>query len=169
MSAIKKVRVADDGSMTQPSSAVLYVSIVSAADGACFTVVSTSENECVTRVASYVAEQAPLQLWPPAARRVRELLASGDAAAAVAHYFRRSGERWDREWLVTASLNAEPGSSTWSGAIPLPGPLNWGGLSIGWRSSSSSVNRLRGSKCFSDWSSLRPCRTACCRAVSTGP
>ena len=102
-------------------SATLYVSIVCAIDGARFASVGTSRQECLAQVASYVAEQAERQLRPPWASRVHELLAAGDAATAVAEYFRHTGERWDREWLVTTLLTPDPRSTAWSGAIPLPG------------------------------------------------
>jgi hypothetical protein len=98
----------------------LYVSVVCATDGARFVTVAASEQDCLVRIASYVAEQAARQLWPPSAQRVHELLAAGDAAAAVAEYFRHTGERWDREWLVTTPLDADPRSTAWSGTIPLP-------------------------------------------------
>jgi hypothetical protein len=100
-------------------SAAMYVSIVCAADGARFATVAASEQECLAQVASYVAEQAARQLWPPSGQRVRDLLAAGDTGAAVAEYFRHAGERWDREWLVTASLAPDPASTAWSGPIPL--------------------------------------------------
>lgn len=101
-------------------SAVLYISIVCSTDGARFASVAASEQDCLTQIASYVAEQAAPQLWPPSAQHVHELLAAGDTAAAVAEYFRHTGERWEREWLVRASLDADPHSTAWSGAIPLP-------------------------------------------------
>ncbi len=100
----------------------LYVSIVCAIDGARFATVAASEEECLTHVASYVADQAVRQLRPSSASRVYEFLAAGDAAAAVAEYFRHAGERWDREWLVTTFLNLDPRSTAWSGTIPLPKP-----------------------------------------------
>lgn len=103
----------------QPS-AMLYMSIVCAIDGARFATVAASPEECLSQVATYVAEQAGRQLRPPSALRVHDLLSVGDAAAAVLEYFRHSGERWDREWLVTASLSANSRSTAWSGAVPLP-------------------------------------------------
>ncbi len=106
-------------SITRPS-APLYVSIVCAADGARFATVAASEQECLAQIASYVAEQAARQLWPRSVLRVRDLLAAGAAAAAVAEYFRHAGERWDREWLVTTLLDPDPRSTAWSGTIPLP-------------------------------------------------
>ena len=111
-------------------SAALYVSIVCATDGARFASVAASEHECLARVASYVAEQATLQLWPPSALRVHALLAAGDTAAAVAEYFRQEGQRWDREWLVTAPLDPDPSSTAWSSTIPLPelAPLDGSGV-----------------------------------------
>lgn len=99
----------------------LYVSIVSSTDGARFATVAADEQECLARVAAYVAEQAERQLWPASLARVRELLAAGDAAAAVGEYFRHSGERWDREWLVTTPLHPDQRRDVWSGSIPLPG------------------------------------------------
>ena len=103
--------------------ASLYASIVCAVDGARFVAVASSEEECLAQVASYVTEQAVGQLNPPSACRVRELLAGGDAAAAVAEYFSHTGERWEAEWLVTASLRPDSHSTAWSGDVPLPDPV----------------------------------------------
>jgi hypothetical protein len=43
------------------------IAIVSGVDGARFAAVAASERECLSQIASYVAEQARLQLWPPSA------------------------------------------------------------------------------------------------------
>ena len=110
----------DGGPAVGQRSGALYVSIVCSTDGARFASVAASEGDCLAQVASYVAEQASPQLWPTSALRVHELLAAGDAAAAVAEYFRHTGERWEREWLVSASLDPDPHATAWSGAIPLP-------------------------------------------------
>ena len=110
----------DDRGRARSRDELLYVYIVCAVDGARFAAVAASEPECVAQVASYVAEQAAGQLHPPSACRVRELLADGDTNAAVAEYFRHTGERWEAEWLVTASLHQDSGSTAWSGSVPLP-------------------------------------------------
>ena len=106
---------------------MLHVSIVAAIDGVRFAAAGVTEEHCVTQMARYVAEQAPLQLWPRSAQRVQALLSGGDTAGAVAEYFRRSGERWDREWLVTAALNPDSSTGAWSGPVPLPGRARFGG------------------------------------------
>jgi len=96
------------------------VSIVCAIDGARFVAVGSSEQECLARVASYVAAQAVGQLSPPSACRVCELLVAGDTGAAVSEYFRHTGERWETEWLVTTPLHPDSRSNAWSGDVPLP-------------------------------------------------
>ena len=110
----------DDHGRAKSQGELLYVSIVCAVDGARFAAVAASEPECLAQVASYVAEQAAGQLHPPSACRVRELLTAGDPLEAVAEYFRHAGERWEAEWLVTASLHPDSGSTAWSGSVPLP-------------------------------------------------
>lgn len=122
MTPTEHAPVAGGGSFIGWSSARVYVSIICAIDGARFATVAASEQECLSQIASYVADQAARQLRPPSAARVYEFLAAGDAAAAVAEYFQHTGERWDREWLVTTSLDLDPRSAAWSGAIPLPKP-----------------------------------------------
>lgn len=106
---------------------VLHISVVAAIDGVRFAAVGVSEEQCVAQMAVYVAEQAALQLWPRSAQRVQELLRAGDTAGAVAEYFCRSGERWDREWLVTTLLDPDSRGGAWSGPVPLPGPARFGG------------------------------------------
>ena len=110
-----------------PAVGVLHISVVTAIDGVRFAAVGVSEEHCVSQMALYVAEQAPLQLWPRSAERVQELLSGGDTGGAVEEYFRRSGERWDREWLVTAPLQPNSSAGAWSGPVPLPGRARFGG------------------------------------------
>jgi hypothetical protein len=102
---------------TPPS---LHVAVVCAIDGARFAVVAESESACLAQIATYVAEQASVQLWPRSAGRIRELLAAGDATAAIAEYFYRSGERWDAEWLHVTCLRGHARSAAWSGSVPVP-------------------------------------------------
>lgn len=110
-----------------PPVGALHISIVAAIDGVRFAAAGLSEEQCVAQMAMYVAEQAPLQLWPRSAQRVHELLSAGDPAGAVAEYFRRSGERWDREWLVSTPLHLDSSVGAWSGPVPLPGRARFGG------------------------------------------
>jgi hypothetical protein len=105
--------------------ASLHVAIVCAIDGARFVVVAADESECLAQIAAYVAEQASLQLWPRSAARIRELLAIDDVTAAIAEYFRRSGERWEAEWMHVICLRAHSRSAVWSGAVPLSRRVNF--------------------------------------------
>jgi hypothetical protein len=43
-------------------------------------------------------------LWERDARQVRALADSGEPEAALEHYFRVVGERWDLERLVTTTV-----------------------------------------------------------------
>lgn len=108
--------------------APFHVAIVCAIDGARFAAIAVSEPQCLAQVAAYVAEQASEQLWPPSAGRIHALFAAGDVFGAIAEYFRRSGERWDAEWLVTTQLRADPRSAVWSGTVPFPKPIGTSGL-----------------------------------------
>jgi len=78
----------------------LLLAVVCAPDGVRFVAHGHSDLEILRRLASHVARQAPRQLWPLEARRVRLLLRHGRLGAAVAYYFARVGRRWDDEWLV---------------------------------------------------------------------
>ncbi len=104
--------------------ASLHVAIVCAIDGVRFAAVAVSERQCLAQIAEYVKEQAAEQLWPPSAGRIHELFDAGDVTGATAEYFRRSGERWDAEWLVITRLPADPGSAVWSGPVPFPKSLS---------------------------------------------
>ncbi len=99
--------------------ATVFVSVVWAIDGPRFVAVATTEEDGLTQIARYVAEQAQWQLWPPAVRRVTALLESGNRAGAVKEYFRHVGERWEAEWLTTARLGLDAASGVWSGGLPL--------------------------------------------------
>lgn len=66
-----------------------------------------TRRELFAALADYVAEQAPFQLWPPEAARVRRWLHRGDLEKAVLYYFATEGRRWDRERLHLA-LPLEP-------------------------------------------------------------
>ena len=97
----------------------VFVSVVWGVDGPRFVVTATTEEDCLRRIARYVAEQARWQLWPPIAGRVAALLEGGDQAGAIIEYFRHVGERWDAERLTTARLELDPVSGVWSASPPL--------------------------------------------------
>ena len=97
----------------------IFVSVVWAIDGPRFVAVARTEEDGLTQIARYIAEQAQWQLWPLAVRRVTALLESGDPAGAVTEYFRHVGERWEAEWLTTARLGLDVASGVWSGSLPL--------------------------------------------------
>jgi hypothetical protein len=103
----------------------LHVAIVCAIDGARFAVVAANESECLAQIAAYVAEQASIQLRPRSAALVRELFALGDVTGAIAEYFRRSGKRWEAEWLQVTCLRAHSRSAVWSGVVPIPTRVNF--------------------------------------------
>ena len=115
-----KARAAGARRAAKQAQTSFCIAIVSGVDGARFAAVAASEQECLSQIASYVAEQARAQLWPPSAGRVHELLEAGEVAAAVAEYFRHAGERWDAEWLVTSLLSPDSRSRAWSGPVPIP-------------------------------------------------
>ena len=97
----------------------IFVSVVWAIDGPRFVAVARTEDDGLTQIARYVAEQARWQLWPSAARRVTALLEDGNHARAVSEYFRHVGEKWEAEWLTTARLGLDVASGVWSGSLPL--------------------------------------------------
>ncbi len=107
LSGNPRARAAGARRAAKRTEASFCIAIVSGVDGARFAAVAASEQECLSQIASYVAEQARAQLWPPSAGRVPDLLEAGELAAAVAEYFRHAGERWDAEWLVTTPLRPD--------------------------------------------------------------
>ena len=84
----------------------LYVAVVHAVDGVRFTASAPSRRELVHRVAEYVQRWGGYVLRPDHARHLRSLLARGESEAAVELYFALVGKRWDKEWLITAAIDA---------------------------------------------------------------
>ena len=82
----------------------VFVAVVHAADGLRLATAAASRAELVQRLAEYVRRRAEHALRAEHARHVRGLLARGELEAAVEVYFGTVGERWDEEWLVTATL-----------------------------------------------------------------
>jgi hypothetical protein len=85
----------------------VFVAVVHAADGVRLATVAESRAELVRSLADYVRRQAAYVLTVEHARHVRGLLARGELEAAVEVYFGTVGERWEEEWLVTATLERD--------------------------------------------------------------
>jgi hypothetical protein len=90
----------------------LHVAAVYASDGIRLLTASRSREAVTECLAAYIHGQADMLLWPADALRVRALLGAGDAEEAIALYFARVGERWEREQLrreaVDAGCSASP-------------------------------------------------------------
>jgi hypothetical protein len=93
--------------MDRASVGALFVAVVHAADGVRLAVAADSRLDLVRRVAEYVRRRAVHMLREDHARHVRALLARGELEGAVEVYFGLVGERWDKEWLVTAAVAGE--------------------------------------------------------------
>jgi hypothetical protein len=91
--------------------AELFLAVVHARDGIRLAAVADSRRQLVSRLAEYVRRRAVHVLRAEHARHVRALLARGELEAAVEVYFRLVGERWDEEWLVTAAVASDVGTS----------------------------------------------------------
>ncbi len=82
----------------------MHVAVVHSADAVRLVAACVSQRGLTRRLAEYVRERAPHQLWPDDAGRLLGLLAGGDAGGAVDLYFASVGERWDPEWLVVDTV-----------------------------------------------------------------
>lgn len=92
---------------TDRSDSEIFVATVHAADGILLATAAESRAGLVHRLAGYVRRRAVHVLRADHARHVRGLLARGELEAAVEVYFGLVGERWDEEWLVTASVTRD--------------------------------------------------------------
>jgi hypothetical protein len=91
----------------------LHVAAVYAYDGIRLLAASRCAQAVTERVAAYVAAQADVLLWPRDAQRVRTLLEVGETQEAIAVYFARVGERWEREHLHReADASTDPRSTS---------------------------------------------------------
>ena len=95
---------ADSGHDTSPDTAepILFIAVVHSTDGICFRAVARTRRELLFRIADYVDYWSGYLLHPKHGRQLRALLARGETEAAVELYFGLVGERWEKEWLVTA-------------------------------------------------------------------
>ena len=81
--------------------------IVHTADGIRFVATGACPDALMLRLAGYVRGRCDDVLWADAARQVRALLDDGQLTAAIALYFERTGERWDRERLDVVTVDNE--------------------------------------------------------------
>jgi hypothetical protein len=88
-----------------PVSTLCSVAIVYAHDGVRFVAAGLSRSALVSPLASYVMEQARLQLWPEDASRIEQLLSDGAPQGAIDLYFAAVGNRWDKEWLYAEDID----------------------------------------------------------------
>ena len=109
--AVRGTPAADGGARAEPASAraphTLFVAVVYAADGICLVAAAASRAELVGRLADYARRRGDHVLRSDHARRLRALLARGELEGAIELYFGLVGERWDREWLVTAVVTTD--------------------------------------------------------------
>lgn len=82
----------------------MHVAVVHSADAVRLVAACLSRGGLTRRLAEYVRERAPHQLWPEDVGRLLGLLAGGEPGAAVELYFAAVGERWDPEWLVVDTV-----------------------------------------------------------------
>jgi hypothetical protein len=83
----------------------IHIGAVIGEDGLRFAAVERSASQVRTAVAEYVAARAALTLWPNDAAVVSRCLTKGELDLAIDRYFAAVGERWDREWLITADVS----------------------------------------------------------------
>ena len=82
--------------------------IVHFAGGVRFVATASCPDVLSERLARYVRGRCDDVLWPDAARHVLVLLDDGKLMDAIALYFERTGERWDRERLdLVTVVNGE--------------------------------------------------------------
>jgi hypothetical protein len=83
------------------------MAIVHSAGGVRFVATGPCPDALSVRLAGYVRGRCDDVLWADAAQRVRALLDDGKLPEAIALYFKRTGERWDRERLDLVTLENE--------------------------------------------------------------
>ena len=81
----------------------LHYAIVSGADGIHFAASGADEDKMFAGLVRYVRQRCGFTLWPHDAREVIALLDAGRMTDAIALYFDRVGDRWDREYLELVS------------------------------------------------------------------
>ena len=81
----------------------LHYAIVSGPDGIHFAASGPSEDKMFAGLVRYIRQRCGFTLWASDANEVIASLDAGRTADAIALYFDRVGERWDREYLELVS------------------------------------------------------------------
>ncbi len=81
----------------------LHYAIVSGADGIHFAASGADEDKMIGGLVRYLRQRCGFTLWPQDASEVIALLDAGQMTDAIALYFDRVGDRWDREYLELVS------------------------------------------------------------------
>jgi len=81
----------------------LHYAIVSGTDGIHFAASGADEDAMFAGLGRYLRQRCGFTLWPHDAREVIGLLDAGRITDAIAMYFDRVGDRWDREYLELVS------------------------------------------------------------------
>jgi hypothetical protein len=84
----------------------LHYAIVSGPDGIHFAASGADQNKMFAGLVRYLRQRCGFTLWPRDAREVIALLDAGRTTDAIALYFDRVGDRWDREYLELVSPTA---------------------------------------------------------------
>jgi hypothetical protein len=100
------VRPSGNGEQPGGGTGDLFVAVVHTADNVRLVAASSSREELVRQLAEHVRRCAPDELWAEDAAHVCALVSGGDLQAAITQYFAAVGQRWDKEWLVTAKVRA---------------------------------------------------------------
>lgn len=98
--------------------AEVCIAVVHASDAVLFVAAGRDRTDVMSRLADWVAEQAPLHLWDGDAQTLNVLVSRGDVEGAVQFYFHalegpRSRIRWERQWLVMQTVSV-------SGKVAVP-------------------------------------------------
>jgi hypothetical protein len=82
-----------------------FVAVVHDSDRVVFSASTLTRASLIEAITEFVACNAHVLLWPTDSTHVQRLLRTGQAEAAIDHYFACVGDRWDKQWLVTSAVS----------------------------------------------------------------
>src|SRR5687768_2896705 len=92
---LRKLQWKRMSSLHMRDTGLTYTATIRASDGVRFTAAAATPELLTREIVAYVMSRGDYVLWPEDARRVRELIEAGEAAAAINLYFASVGDRWD--------------------------------------------------------------------------